>query len=634
MKSKGLCFFVFILIASVLNAQEYAVNNIPKELKDGAYAVIRKDNTHVELLSTDKYKTNHELAITVLNRSGLDYSFYRVYYNKELKINKFTAVVYDENGKEIKKLKTKDLIDASVYDGFSLFRDDRMQFYDYTPVAYPFTIVFSKEVVSSNTISLPGWSPVYTYNLGIEQSNYNFTNSSSTGFKKKESGFENWPVISSETSNTLSYSIKNIAPLEEEALSPVLSEITPVVKLRPNQFQFGGLKGSFENWQEFGQWYYDNLLYDKKELTQKDKNNVDNLLKGVKDPVEKIRILYQYMQSKTRYVNVSIGIGGWEPFPASYVGEKSYGDCKALSNFMISLLEYAGIKGYHTIVYGNLGRKQDMDPEFASLQGNHMIVNVPLGNETIWLECTSQQTAFNYLGSFTDDRKAVSVGPKGAKIVDTQKFESEENHENIIVKAELLPDGKLKGRLVIKDSGLQYEDIYEIVFETEKDQREIINKKYGSIPNFELKSYDFINQRDNAVFITEIEFESAQYATKFDESMLLNIIPTGRSVSNYKKDNQRKNNFEIRYGYTDELEFDLKIPAGYKLSEPFQDIVYTSEFGQYMLNVKMNPDNSLKVYRKLIVRDGEFKKEKFNDFVDFRRKISSFDNSKILIEKN
>lgn len=626
-------FSAFFMCFLALNAQEYAVNNIPKEVKEGAYAVVRKDNVSVELLAVNKAKYSRQMAISVLNKSGLDYSVYRIFYDSGTKINKFTAVVYDENGKEIKKLKGKDLIDASVYDGFSLYIDDRIQFYDYTPVSYPFTIEFYEETISSSTISLPGWRPIEAYNIGIEQSNYNFINSSGIEIRKKENGFSGWPVSRAETNGTLSYSIKNVAPVEEEVLSPVLSELTPTVKLSPKQFQLEGVKGSFENWQQFGKWYYDNLLVDKKELSQKDKENVNELLKGVTDPVEKIRKLYQYMQSKTRYVNVSIGIGGWEPFPATYVSEKSYGDCKALSNYMVSLLNYAGIDGFHTIVYANHDRKQDMDEHFASLQGNHMIVNVPLKDETIWLECTSQQTAFNYLGRFTDDRFAVSVGPQGGKIVNTQKFSSEQSREKIMVKGELMADGNLKGNLNMTDLGLQYQDNYRIVFETEKEQKQILNKRYEYLPNFNLKKYDFQNDRDNAVFTTNIEFESTQYATKFDNSLLINVIPAGRSASSFKKDNQRKNAFEIRYGYTDEIEFELKIPAGYKLSEEFKDVIFMSEFGSYLLSVKTNADNSLKIYRKLLVKDGVFPKEKFNDFVEFRRKIASLDNSKILIEK-
>ena len=60
-----------------------------------------------------------------------------------------------------------------------------------------------------------------------------------------------------------------------------------------------------------------------------------NLSGSVSDKVKKI---YQYMQNKTRYVNVSIGIGGWMPMSPEEVRKKGYGDCKGLTNYMKTML--------------------------------------------------------------------------------------------------------------------------------------------------------------------------------------------------------------------------------------------------------------------------------------------------------
>ncbi|MFV0487100.1 MAG: DUF3857 domain-containing protein, partial [Vibrio fluvialis] len=361
-------------------------------------AVTRFENVTVEFLSYNKEKYTEEKAITILNESGLKYAFNPVYYTKSKKIMTYTAIMYDASGKEIKKYKSREINDASTFDGFSLFTDNRVQYFNVVPISYPFTIYYKVETISSSTISLSYWNPVMGYDLGVENSTFKLINETNIPIRKLEEGFEGYGVQKSEEGKTIVYSLQNIAPIQDEILSPPLQKLVPLVRFSPTEFELEGVLGKFENWEQFGKWYYDTLLSDKQDLSEAEKNKARQLVSGTEDPVEKVRILYQYMQSKTRYINVAIGIGGWEPFPASFVSTKSYGDCKALSNYMISLLEAVGIKGYHTVVYGEKSRKVDVEKDFASLQGNHMIVNVPLEGQTLWLECTNQQTAFNYLG--------------------------------------------------------------------------------------------------------------------------------------------------------------------------------------------------------------------------------------------
>ena len=340
------------------------------------------------------------------------------------------------------------------------------------------------------------------------------------------------------------------------------------------------------------------------------------------------------MQAKTRYVNISIGIGGWEPFPASYVSSKSYGDCKALSNYMVSLLEVVGIDAFHTIVYADRKRKVNIKDDFTSLQGNHMIVNVPMDGETLWLECTSQQTAFNYLGQFTDDRFALSVTPEGGEIISTKNYPAEVNKESIQAKGEIFPDGTLKVEYEITDSGLQYNSYYPLDFMGSKEQKDWLLEHLSNLPNLKILNFTFQNDRANAVFTSHLNVESKQYAKKIGNNLMFSLISFEGLGTNLKKDNHRKYPFEIRFGYSDETDFELKLPQGYTLNEKFHPQIYFDDFGSYFLSVEQVDERTLRIIRKLVVKDGNYPKEKFNDYVEFQRKISSMDNTKLLIEKN
>ena len=138
--------------------------------------------------------------------------------------------------------------------------------------------------------------------------------------------------------------------------------------------------------------------------------------------------LYEYMQNKTRYVSITVGIGGFQPFDAATVDRLSYGDCKALSNYMKSILEVAGISSRYTLVYAG-ENNQDIKTTFPSSQFNHVILCVPMEKDTIWLECTSQRKPFNYLGSSTSNRQALVIDENGGKLR-TQVMQPENNLES------------------------------------------------------------------------------------------------------------------------------------------------------------------------------------------------------------
>lgn len=631
MKKITSIFSLFAFI--ILSAQNFAVSEIPAELKEDAYAVVRIDDLKVEYLSDSKVKTTHHLVVTILNEAGIRHAYRSMYYDKSRQIKKMDAALYDASGKKTRDLKNKDIKDVSAVDGFSMYLDDRVKYFDFTATSYPFTVEYILEEESSNTLFLPKWIAVSEYDVGVESSSVNFINHTQLPVRIKEKNFENWNVEKSNNGNSYFYKIENIAPVPDEVLSPVLSELTPSIIFAPSEFQLEGVKGKFENWEDFGKWYYTNLLKDKQDLSESEKQHAQKLVENVDDPAEKIRILYEYLQTKTRYINVSIGIGGWEPYPASYVGSKSYGDCKALSNYMLSLLQTVGIEAFYTIVSAEGSRRVDIDKDFAYMQGNHIILNVPNGEETIWLECTSQQTAFNYLGKFTDDRYALSVTPEGGKIVRTQHFPAEVNKEIIKGSGEVSSDGKLTAKISVASSGLQYDWAYRMSFEGSKEQKKILNDAFGNLPNLDIKNYSLDNNRKDAIFTKNVELESVQFAKVFGNNMALNILPAGLMGTNLKKDNNRKFPFEVRFGYMDESEFEIKIPKDYKIDGIFEPIFYETEFGNYHLSVVSKDENVLTVKRKLLVNDGEYPKEKFNDYVEFRRKISSFDNTKILLEK-
>src|SRR5690606_37229736 len=216
------------------------------------------------------------------------------------------------------------------------------------------------------------------------------------------------PLITEEKNKKImTWSAKDMPAITRESFSPLWHELTTYVVFGPTDFQVDEYKGNMKDWQDFGKFVY-SLMEGRDVLPDNVKQKVHAIANAVQDPKEKVARLYEYMQSNTRYISIQLGIGGWQPFPAKDVAEKGYGDCKALTNYMYSILKEVGISSYYSLIRAGENANY-ITEDFPSSQFNHVILSVQVQGDTIWLECTSQTMPAGYLGDFTSDRPALMI---------------------------------------------------------------------------------------------------------------------------------------------------------------------------------------------------------------------------------
>ncbi|MDM1062886.1 DUF3857 domain-containing protein [Empedobacter falsenii] len=628
---KQTLLFSTFLISSFSFAQNYAVDQIPADLIKDAYAVVRKNEEKIELLKVDELKYTEDVVVTVLSKAGDNYVGAQANYDANTKIDLFEATLYDANGKEIKKFKTKDFGDQSYVTGGQMYTDDRIKYLNYTPTTYPYTIHYKIVTTNKNTLWIPRWSPIRAANLSIEKSSYQFVNKTSSTIRLKEDNFKGFDIAKTGDNNNLSYSLNNVLAFNEEDQMVGSQKIFPRAILASNQINIDGVKGNFDNWNDYGKWTFDNLIRSKLDFTPAQKSVFQNMVKDAKSDEEKVQILYKHLQNKVRYIGVQLGIGGLSPFPNSYVESKSYGDCKALSNYMIGMLDAVNIKSYHTILFA--GNPIDIDEQMMYQQGNHMIVYVPLNGKDIWLEATSQTAPYNYLGDFAGNRKVLIVDEKGGKIIPSQQFKTEDNQLFVNGNATLLADGTLNFNFSETSKGLIYENFARFNQLSEKDLDVRLKNRFSYLQGISFKKKEFNNDWKNAVFTSNFEFSAPNYAKIQGNNIILNIIPVNKEETSVKKMKDRKFDFNIETGYVDEVFYTLTLPSGYKLPQKFEAITVKSAFGEYQLEINPKENNTFEIKRIYKQFSGTFSKEKYDEYVEFRRQISGYDNTKLLLEK-
>lgn len=633
MNYKFIILFIFTCVSAVKAQKfEYSSLLIPENLKENANSIIRFQSINVNIISQKSLEIKTKKAITVFNYKGLSNVDAREYFSKSEKINAIEAIVYNSFGKEIKRIKRSDFKDQSVVDGFSILTDGRTLFLDYTPTEYPFTIVFESETKTSNTAFLPSWSPIDDYFESVEKSDISIHFPSDLGFKLKEINFEGRNILKNLQANSITYSVENLVAERPEDFSPSENKVLPKVKFSLEKFFLEGVEGNIKNWSEYGSWTYNNLLSDTEAISDETKTKIKMLVGNESDPIKKARIIYQYVQDKTRYVSIQLGIGGWKPMLAKEVDRLGYGDCKALANYTRVLLKNVGVQSFYTVIYGNQNKK-DFEQDFVSMQGNHIILALPDNEKLIFLECTSQSSPFGYQGTFTDDRFALLVKPEKGEIIKTNEYSEKASCQIGKGKYEIDQDGNLSGNFEIKSKGIQYANKYTLESNS-KENTEAYYKAYFSwINNLKLEKISFKNDKETIEFSEDLKLYAQNYGTINGSSMVFAVNAFDQNSNVPQRYRNRKNPLEISRGFYDESEMEVILPQGFKLESKPDNFEIKGKFGEYKMELSVG-SNKIIFKRYLLINKGIYDKSEYENYRKFREQIAKSDNSKIVLTKN
>lgn len=336
------------------------------------------------------------------------------------------------------------------------------------------------------------------------------------------------------------------------------------------------------------------------------------------------------MQGHTRYVNITLGIGGYQPFPAKTVFETGYGDCKALSNYMHALLAYAGIKSYPALV--SSGRY--IEPIFKDFPNfsefDHVIVCVPLKKDTLWLECTSQSIPFGFLGDFTDDRDVLLITDQGGKFAHTKCYSADDNMRTCKADFTIDPFGIATCSVRTNYHGLQYNDIEEFLNDTPDDQKKWLYKN-SDLPSLTITKFDFTNDKKPYPTATINESNTSKtYGSITGNYMVIPLNRINVEEAIPKVVGERQSDFIIKRSSLDYDTLVYHIPANYKIESVPDSKNINSPYGEYSFTVTVK-GNELTCIRRFKIKQGTHKAADYKSFYNYCLAISKADDSKAML---
>lgn len=597
-----------------------------------ADAVIRNSISTLNLYSSERATHRVKEAVTILNPDGRDKGRLLLFYDKFRKIDHVKGVIRDKNGRIIRSLDESDMRDFSATSSYSLYDDTRVKVIELFHNRYPYTIEYDYQISLSGLLSLPAWYPQGP-GESVERASLIVREYGKNRIRYKTRNTDIEPELTNlQGVQTYKWELKSRPPRSLEPRGPHPRDQMPGVVIAPYEFSIDEYHGSFASWQSFGNWYYQ-LGENTRTLPLELRKEIDHLIAGVSSKNKIVEILYRYLQQEMRYVSVQLGIGGWKPFDVTRVYRTKYGDCKALTNFMQAILEYAGIEANPVLLRSGIN-EPEVIRDFPSNQFNHVVLLVDLGDEgKIWLECTSKYIPPGHLGFGNQGKTGLLVAESGSELITIPKGTEAENTSE---SRYMLTFGN-RGKVVLEShntySGAMQDYILGILSPKSHQDRARWLREQLDYSVSDLQAFTVDDDYNH----TEVFYRltTSALATLTSNRLFLSIDKITENSNSMKVDTDREVPVILPLLYSREESIVIEIPTGYRIESLPEQLSLDYPFASYSYSYSDSETSRLVINRKMAFKHREIHSEHFEALNEFWKRIATTEQSKVVfVRKN
>lgn len=588
-------------------------------------AEILRYSSFIEL-DKDKLIQTDSVIIQINTRAGDKYTEITIPYSKSNKVSNIEAWIEDTNGRKVRELKKSEIKDKSAISDISLYEDNFDKYFELKNNLYPYKVFYTYKTAYRNFITIASWSPVIYSSIPTKTAILKASLPIGFRYNTFIGSIHDFRSDSTEKNILLEWEASYDKPVKPEIFSQP-ERLKPYVIIAPLNFTYD-VEGSTKDWESYGNWQY-RLIEGLDILPEDEKNRISTLIKGIIDKKEIVKILYHYMQDHTRYINVSIGIGGLKPYPASYVSQNKYGDCKALTNYMKALLSYVGIESFYTKV------NADEQPpvfinDFAGPQFNHIVLAVPLYNDTIWLENTVNTNPFGYMGTFTQNREALLISKDHSHLVRIPALKLEDDHVSYKLDFDIKIAGNTAVKLNISFKGDDFESFNQLHSEFTDNEKDRIIRNYMPFDNYEVLNWDLKKMnRDTARIVLNAALNLNKFLKPLGKEFYFNSFPS--RIPAFTIPSNRTLPVELPYPLCNSDTIIYNMPTGYEMKNKPDTLSIKTRFGSYTLKLNGTKEK-IQVIKRFELFSGFYSLKQYPEFHAFIKSVKDADQMKIILK--
>lgn len=602
----------------------------PMQGGEPAVAVVLYAQTNIIVEPTGKLLSRQRTVLQIFRPDGLQYGTTQVVDGPERKVTVLRGWCQTPEGKQLES-KAQDIVDT----GFqaALESDRHLRTLGMKGLAVGSIVAFDVEQEFDSSRWIEPWR--FQNLIPVQQAHLMLQLPPDWGYHA--SWLKHSPVVPvARGPGRWEWVVENVPGIEPERYVPALQGIAgrAVLSVDPPAGQH------IDAWGDVGNWY-SGLTEGRRLVSPEIKQQVAELTAGLPTVAAKMQALAQFVQQNIRYLAIELGIGAYQPHPASEVFNRQYGDCKDKATLMCAMLHEIGVESYYVIV--NTGRGVITDTTPPGLDFNHVILAIrlpdgiaeesfaavvkhPTLGPLLIFDPNNEFIPLGSLGNSLQSGYGLLVAPGVSELIQLPRLPSRANAIRRAAKMTLDGDGTLQGEVqeswVGEAAAMQRTE--RRLANQNTDQIKPIEARIGSsFASVRILKADMGNpQRVDQPVIWRYSLQAKGYAKIADNLLILRPRVLGSKVVDFLESGKARSlPIELEYPREDTDQFEITLPAGYMSDflPPAVDVDYP--FGSYHSNTELN-GNVLRYSRTFILKKSSIPVEQAEDLRHFFRTIA------------
>lgn len=396
---------------------------------------------------------------------------------------------------------------------------------------------------------------------------------------------------------------------------------------------------SIPDWKFISDWY-DNIASSKARSSYEIKEVINDLFAGKTkiSPLEKIKMIYNYITTNVAYSSVSFRQSGIIPQNPSTVINTRIGDCKDVSTLFVTMCREAGITA--SLALASTRDRGQNTLLLPSIEFNHCVAKATIDGKDYWVELTSGSLPFNTFSNTFLGSNILEIGKRGSALT---KFNPEIRVKNIMgYKTEIKLD---KTDMIVNETNWNTGSMSSYLRSVFSDlspaeQIKMMKEQLTSVyPENEVYNLKFTNLRSLESTSDTVSTESSYKLVNVNKSVAgMSIFSIPWSGKSYATALQvvapRKFGIDLTQLFgVDESnqELSLELPAGTAMVQPFKSIQLSNDFADFKLQSEQK-GNKLVLKRSFFLKKDYVPLEKIDQFKTFYKEMAEADDQQLAMK--